>query len=249
MKTPFIASVVLFLQCFSTLGMAQALDLLYNRHDAYHAMAETGKMEGLLVNPVEQAMRDAGVTFQWLEVPVGRQRLILTTGQQAACVVGALKTPERELIGRFTLPFYQALPIVALGLADNALLISDRRLAETLENPKLTLLAKSGYTFGSFVTDSIREAGPKTLTTSAEIPNMVKMLSHRRADYFFAAEDAIAPMLRKLEFQPELFKITRFSDMPPGNLRYLWCTHKVPERTIKALNDAFKRRHKVANFR
>jgi hypothetical protein len=74
---------------------------------------------------------------------------------EPACVVGAVKTPEREQIGKFTHPLYQALPIVALSLADNARLASGRPLQRTLADPELKLLAKEGYSFGSFVSAAL----------------------------------------------------------------------------------------------
>ena len=220
---------------------AQPLELLYNRHAAYHSADASGQVHGLLVDRINTALPSTDIHAVWREVPVARQREELRRNERAACVVGALRTPDREDIGKFSAPFYRALPIVAISLADNPRMISGRPLRLTLEDPQLTLLAKDGYTFGAYVTAQLERSRPKTMRTLTERPNMVAMLGGKRADYMFMAEDAFAPLVRSLGYPPGRFKITRFSDMPQGNERYLWCSLRVPDAMLAQLNRAFAR--------
>jgi hypothetical protein len=219
----------------------QPLTLMYNRHAAYHEQSPNGQVEGLLATPVAGALARAHVAFRWQEIPVARQRAILEGNLEPACVLGALKTPERERIGKFSHPLYQAQPIVALSLANNPLLNNGRTLQHTLRQPQIRLLAKEGYTFGSYVTAALAQNPVQTVSTNTEVPNMVGMLVHQRADFFFLAEDAFPPLIQKSGYKPELFKITRFTDMPAGNPRYLWCTEQVPDAMLSRLNADFDR--------
>jgi len=220
---------------------AQQLELLYNRHAAYHSVDASGRVQGLLVDRINTALQATDIHAVWREVPVARQREELRRNAQAACVVGALKTPDRLDLGKFSAPFYRALPIVAISLADNRRMVSGRPLRRTLEDPQLTLLAKEGYTFGAYVTAQLERSRPKTMRTLTEVPNMVAMLGGKRADYMFMAEDAFAPLVRSLGYPPGRFKITRFSDMSEGNERYLWCSQRVPDAMLAQLNRAFAR--------
>ncbi|MES2151793.1 MAG: transporter substrate-binding domain-containing protein [Pseudomonadota bacterium] len=220
---------------------AQELVLLYNRHAAYHELAADGSVDGLIAAPLAAALRRAQVPFRWREAPVARQRSILHENQETVCVVGALKTAERAQAGKFTEPLYRALPVVALSLASNRRMVGQRPLRQTLDDPRLTLLAKDGYTFGPYVTEAIAASGARVMRTQTEIPNMVAMLLHGRADYFFMAEDAFAPLILKSGYRLGQFKITRFSDMPPGNERYLWCSARVPDGLIARINHEFEK--------
>src|SRR5471032_2033264 len=144
---------------------AQALELLYNPHAAYHYAAANGQVQGLLVDRINAALQSTDIQVVWREVPVARQRDELRRNERAACVVGALKTPERVGLGKFSAPFYRAMPIVAISLADNPRMVSGRPLRQTLEDPQLTLLAKDGYTFGAYVTAQVERSRPKTMRT------------------------------------------------------------------------------------
>ncbi|MFZ6645732.1 transporter substrate-binding domain-containing protein [Undibacterium sp. TJN25] len=213
------------------------ITLLYVEHPAFHFdKHNNGKMEGLIAVPVTQAFQQAGVSYKWQQIPLARQYQILQDSQESACIVGALKNPEREKVGKFSHPIYLARPVVALTRADNAAMTDGRKLEETLRQPQLTMLSKVGYSFGKFVDDSVARYQPRTETTSAELPNMLNMLMARRGDYFFMSEDAYAALVAASSFRPEQFKLVHFSDMTKGNLRYLWCSKIVPNELLDKLN-------------
>src|SRR5471032_693360 len=181
---------------------AQQLELLYNPHAAYHYAAANGQVQGVLVDRINAALQSTDIQVVWREVPVARQRDELRRNERAACVVGALKTPERVGLGKFSAPFYRAMPIVAISLADNPRMVSGRPLRQTLEDPQLTLLAKDGYTFGAYVTAQVERSRPKTMRTltkyriwwpcwAASVPTICswpRMLSRR-----WCAASAIRP--------------------------------------------------------
>jgi polar amino acid transport system substrate-binding protein len=217
------------------------LVLAYNRHAAYHDAAPGGGVAGLMSGPLESAFRQAGVPFEWRQVPLARQREMLRQNREPVCVVGALRLPEREEIGKFSHPFYRGLPVVAMGLRANARLVSGHRLRETLEDPQLVLLAKNGYSFGPYVSQALEQSHPRVVSTNTEVANMVAMLVSHRADYLFMAEDAFMPLVRASGFPLDWFKIAHFSDAPGGNARHLWCSARVDDAVLARLNAQFDR--------
>ncbi|WP_394782314.1 substrate-binding periplasmic protein [Undibacterium sp.] len=211
--------------------------LLYVSHPAFHIdKHNTGKMEGIIAELVTQAFQQAGISYKWQQIPLARQHQILQESEESACIVGALKNPEREKAGKFSHPFYQGRPVVAMTRADNAAMEDNRKLEDTLRQPQLTILSKVGYSFGKFVDDSVARYQPRTEATSAELPIMLNMLMARRGDYFFMSEDAYAALVAASSFRPEQFKLVHFSDITKGNLRYMWCSRKVPDSLINKLN-------------
>jgi polar amino acid transport system substrate-binding protein len=216
------------------------LTLLYIEHPAYHtahgAAGGNGDVSGIVADPVKLALKRAGIDYHWREIPIARQRYIVGETEEQACIVGALKNPEREKTGKFSHPIYQGKPIVAVSRADNAAMRDGAPLAATLSNSHLTLLSKIGYSFGPFVDGSVDQLKPKVETTTAELPNMLKMLLVNRADYFFMSEDAYDGLVRGSGFELRQFKLSHFSDMPAGNLRYLWCSNSVPENWLARFN-------------
>jgi polar amino acid transport system substrate-binding protein len=245
MKPPTCLAA-LFLAAANQPLLAQDVVLAYNRHAAYHDMAPDGSMTGAMAGPLETAFRDAHVSFAWRQVPLARQREMLRQNAEQVCVVGALKLPERETLGKFSHPFYRGLPVVAMGLSGNARLVSGARLRDTLDNPRLVLLAKSGYSFGPVVAEALARSRPRVVDTNTDIQNMVTMLVAHRADYLFMAEDAFVPLVRASGFQPGQFKIAHFSDVRGGNTRHLWCSARVSEELLARLNRQFDRLFELA---
>jgi hypothetical protein len=219
---------------------ADEITLLYIEHPAYHTAHKSplgsSEVSGIVADPVKLAFQRAGISYRWREIPVARQMYIVRETEEQACIVGSLKNPDREKTGKFSHPVYQGKPIVAISRADNQAMHDGVPLAETLGNPQLTLLSKVGYSFGPFVDGSVERIKPHLEATSAELPSMLNMLLHHRADYFFMAEDAFVGLVTGSGYTPEQFKLSHFTDMPHGNLRYLWCSKSVPDAWLERFN-------------
>ena len=109
-------------------------------------------------------------------------------------------------------------------------------LESLLKNEDLRLLVKSGYSYGKVIDDLIVRFNPKRIDVTVENVNMMRMLNFNRADYFFTSEEEAEGMIKSAGFPSNDYKFIHFSNMPPGNKRYLLCSMQVDQKTIEKLN-------------
>lgn len=57
-----------------------------------------------------------------------------------------------------------------------------------------------------------------------------------RVDFFFTTEEVAAGIFEAAGLKKPDYKYINFSNMPPGNKRYILCSMQVKEETIKKLN-------------
>ena len=156
------------------------------------------------------------------------------------CLVGWFKNKEREQFARFTKPIYQNKPMIGLALFSNTKFDSENKVIDTLSNHSLTLLIKSGYSYGSFIDKLIEKLKPKVEVVTVENINMLRLLNIERADFFFTTEEEAEGMIESAGFKRSDYQYIRFSDMPPGNKRYILCSMQVKQETIDKLNQWIK---------
>lgn len=219
-------------------GGSERINLHYNERAPYLLTLDNGGVTGLTATPAEQALRRAGIAFQWKKTPSLRQVEILQRNSGADCMVGWFKTPQRELIGNFSLPLYQDKPTIGLAHYSNTDLDSGKSLEEVLLDRRLVLLVKDGYSYGDFIDELIRRLNPRQIRTTVENINMLRMVALDRADYFFITEEEASELIRQSEFKAGDFKYVRFTNSPPGNQRHLWCSKRVSAQTMTRINRA-----------
>ncbi|HEY89617.1 MAG TPA: amino acid ABC transporter substrate-binding protein [Thermoflexia bacterium] len=200
----------------------------------------TDGIQGLTAEPVAQVFQAADIPFSWQNTPPKRQIYLLEENQGRDCLLGWFKKPSREECGAFTLPIYQDYPTVALARVTDERLISGGTVSETLSTPALTLLVKAGFSYGSFLDAQIAECAPVCITTTVGNVKMLRMLQAGRADYFFIAPEEAEGLFKDGPLPRADFKLVHFADMPPGEKRYLWCSHQVEESIIEQLNVAIR---------
>jgi hypothetical protein len=216
---------------------SDVITLHYHERVPYMETTDTG-VSGLTATPATIAFEQSGVAFQWALTPTNRQLEIAQANTGRDCFLGWFKNPDRELFARFTLPLYQDRPMAALALATNENVGSGRTVEESLTDATITLLVKDGYSYGTFLDGKIAEYNPIRETTTVENIDMLEMLHAERADYFFIAPEEAEALIAASTFPAEDFKLIEFSDMPPGNYRYIMCSFQVEEAEIEQLNAA-----------
>lgn len=131
----------------------------YHERRPYY-MNYQGDVQGLVANPVYLIFNQADIEFQWVETPAKRQLDIIRANNSVTCAAGWFKNPEREKFSKFTLPVYQDNPFVGVTRADNILLKDTETLDDVFRESRLRMLMKSGYSYGSYVDNKIRELNP-----------------------------------------------------------------------------------------
>lgn len=235
-RTP--AWLLAVLLCSATAQGNELITLHYNERAPYLQTLDNGKIAGLTATPAEQALRRAGIAFNWEKTPSNRQIQLLEKNASADCMVGWFKNPQRELIGNYSLPLYQDKPTIGLALFSNIHIDSGSSLAQVLQNRELRLLIKDGYSYGEHIDALIHKLEPRRIKTTVENMNMLRMIALDRADYFFIAEEEASGLIQQSEFDPGDFKYIRFSDNPDGGQRHLWCSKQVSQQSLKKTDQA-----------
>jgi hypothetical protein len=216
----------------------EPITLHYNERAPYLQTLDNGDIVGLTATPAAQALRRAGIAFKREKKPTNPQIQIIEKNNSADCMVGWLKNPQRELVGNFSLPLYRDKPTIGLTLLSNSKLGSGRRLEEVLQDQRLRLLIKDGYSYGELIDGLIQRFNPRRIITTAENSSMLRMLALHRVDYFFIAEEEASELIKRSRFKRDDFKYIRFSDSPAGNLRHLWCSKQVSRQHLDKINRA-----------
>lgn len=230
-------------------GRQEAIVVHFHSRRPFY-MSDGHQVFGLVIDPIAQAFRNAGIPHVWQETPARRQLDIIEKNEDKSCAAGWFKTPEREAYARYTLPVYQDKPFVAVFRADNELLPEAAPvLDQVLGEWRLKLLVKEGYSYGQFIDERLKALAPRQLTTTAENRNILQMIENYRADYSFMTEEEAEDLLNSPEVPRKKFRIVHFSDMPAGGKRYIICSRQVGEDVIARLNAAIRSRGPIEEDR
>ena len=218
-------------------GANEPVELYYFERPPYvaHRPGST-EVAGLTATPAAQAFKAAGVAHRWVELPTVRQLMTLKDSPRPACAVGWFRNPERELQFKFTRAIYRDRPTVAIARADFTPAAAS--LAEALRQPHLSVLVKDGFSYGAVIDGLLANVRPDRVVTSAESVAMVHMVAAQRAHFMFAAEEEAAYLVEQAGVAPGRLKIVHFTDLPPGERRYILCSKATPDEVIERLNRA-----------
>ncbi|MBI3285235.1 MAG: transporter substrate-binding domain-containing protein [Burkholderiales bacterium] len=214
-----------------------AVTIHYHERIPYARTSDTDA-EGLTATPAALAFSKAGIPFLWQMTPSKRQMMQIVANEGCDCAIGWFKNPEREKFAKFTAPIYQDRPQISLSRADNEKLQNGMKLETLLSAPDLTLEIKDGYSYGGFLDAKIALHKPQIDKTTGESISMLKKIHAKRADYFFIAPEEADYLIESSGLPKKDFKYINHADMPEGEKRYIMCSQKIGDETIKKLNAA-----------
>lgn len=204
--------------------------LHYQHRPPYSAADAAGVVGGLVATPAAQALRGAGIPFQWVQTPAQRQLALIQGGRGPHCGVGWFRNPEREARGKFSRPLYRDRPFGAIVRAELPI-ASGVRSADLISDARFPVLVKEGFSYGPQF-DALLVRAAKPVRTSAEVASLPDMLRAERAAWTPAApeesEALVGPGLRQIVF----------SDVPPGQARHLYCSQDVPDDWMRRIDHA-----------
>jgi Trk K+ transport system NAD-binding subunit len=102
----------------------------------------------------------------------------------------------------------------------------------------VTVLVKSGFSYGAQIDALLAQLQPERVVTSADSVAMVRMVATQRASFMLAAEEEAAYLVDQAIVSPGALKIVHFSDLPPGERRHILCSQAVPDAVIERLDKA-----------
>lgn len=217
---------------------AQPITLYYNERVPYLMPQADGEVVGATATPARLAFQRAGIPYRWKNASASTQIYLIRENKELACLVGWYKNPEREKLGKYTHAIYRGRRTVALALADNRNVGSERSAAELLQNSQAVLLVKELYSYGQTLDYLIGHIKPRISVATGENINMLRMLIYKRADYFFVEENEALELIKHSEYPSKDFKLIRFSEPLYEDARHLWCSKQVPDSVIEKLNAA-----------
>ncbi len=229
----------LSLFCLTTQATAgESLKLLYEIREPMAYRDARGKLTGLAVKPVSQAMQAADVSIVWVETPFKRQLNMVAANDAAVCAVGMFKNRERQKYAKFSHAILRDAERPSIMLAhkdfqpDKGL-----DLLKTLSLPGIKMLKKDQASYGGVIDDLIERSKVTIVMTTAEAKNMAMMVAAKRADFIFVPEDEALAMIKQFGDDGKLH-IFKPLGMPQGPERFLMCSQQVSDELIQRFNKA-----------
>jgi ABC-type amino acid transport substrate-binding protein len=213
----------------------EPLKILYNERPPY-MVAHGKEVKGLTADAAVYAFNKAGIPYQWVEIPSSRQLFMLQENKEKLAALGWFRNPERERFAKVSSHLYMDRQIAVLARTDNAKVAGARSVTGLLGNSDLTLLAKSGYSYGRFLDEQIAKLEPRIMRVTVENLSMIRMIGARRADYMFIAPEEAGATIEHSGVPPKDLRLITFPDMPPGEFRYLLFSQRVDDETIRRIN-------------
>lgn len=218
----------------------EPLTIYYFERVPYYSTAEDGTAQGLIVERVRLVFAKAGIPVHWEPLPSKRHMLYLQNNYGRFATTGWYKTEERQKFAKYSEPIYQNKTRIALARMDNRRLTSGLPLATVLSDPGLTLLLKSGYSYGTYIDEAIAKHSPNKKEITADSLSMIKLIHDRRYDYFFTSEEEAETLIPTAGYRRGDFQFIHFSDTPAGLKRYILYSNNVDDTLIDTVDAAIR---------
>ena len=239
-----LAALILTAGSAAAAAAEAPLVLHFNERPPLHYFTPQRTLTGFVARPALDALDAAGIAYVIRQTPAKRQLVLLQANQEAGCMLSWFKTSGRERSGKFSEVVYQDKRPFALTWAGNSGMENEAPIKDTIANPRLRLLVKEGFSYGPQIDRALTLNKARPSTTTGEAAQMLDMLYHRRADYFFITEEEADTLIKSSRYPANAFKRIYFSDIAKGYDRHLWCTLATPDDVIKRFNSALAKQRK-----
>ena len=197
-----------------------------------------GQASGFLVDISRLIFDAAGVKYRLVNVPVVRFFEALKKPGNS-CVIGALKTREREAIYSYSDDFiYQDQPF--------RVIVSKGKRGALPERPDIRQILQSdlrpglteGYAYGDWLDSQIAEHRPvlQKINIGSETGKMHKMIIAGRFDYMFSVAEEAHYVVEKSRKNADNLTVVEIADAPRGNMRYLLCSKGIDSALMSKIN-------------
>lgn len=212
----------------------------YHERVPYYITSPTG-VTGLCAEPVRRALERSGLPHRWRLTPPRRQLLWLRTRtREAHAAVGWFRTPERETWGRFSIPIHRDGPTVAIVRQGDARIPPETTAVALLSRHDLLLLTKAGYAYGPWLDPLLERHAPPRMVSAGDVPVLLRMIVHGRADYLFMAREEAEALLAGSDPLLAELRTVLLRDAPPGPTRHVLFGAGVPDAWIARLDEALR---------
>lgn len=241
-RVPVLLRLPRWLLASASLGavaQAVALPLVVYYEERPPLMSRSGEqLVGAQGAPATAVLQRAGFSVEWREAPVARQVLLIERNAEPACALGLYRTAEREKLGRYSrLPIYSSSP-QGLMIRKDGRLKEVNRFAAAVSPASTTLVLRHGYSYGAETDQVLAVSQARKIRSADNSLARARLVLLGVADAtLFTVEEGEA-LIRQLGDAGAALDLRLYPDTPTGAGRYLFCSHRVTDRQMRALDDA-----------
>jgi len=241
-RTKFLTDLVLVVVAamMGSRGVAAESLLMVFRDKPPYSFVENGVAKGFLLERTRRVLGRAGVEAEFREMPPKRIFLEIEKNEQAICSFGWYKIPEREKYARFSAPLHQDRPHVVLAGSRSADAVRRNATFKGLMSDRALVLAGAdGVSYGAEL-DAMIKTFPGMVDFTLQSPLQVaKKLAAQRADFMLIDQDDYDFLTASnADFRGDSLVRIEYPDMPPGLKRYILCSQRVGDDTMRRINTA-----------
>lgn len=243
-----ILGLILVLTLVGPVFSEQALTVYYFPRPPLYIVNSDGSAGGFLSEIVKLVFNDAGIKYEFKNVPT--KRILENLRQKEySCGIGWFKNPEREQFALFSESIYRDLPMAAVIHKDKVAGLPANPTMEQLLTSKLTLGLKEGFSYGPWAEEAIQKFKPTTVTTTTEQVNLLLMITNGRADYTFMSVEEATWLLQSDQTLGAGLKVVKVQDAPEGNSRYIMFSQGVDKAVVDKVNQSIAKVVKSEAYR
>jgi polar amino acid transport system substrate-binding protein len=214
------------------------LKVAYLERPPYY-WTENDQPRGFLLDLTRHILEQARIPSSFEPLPPNRILEEMRQDHAPWCSIGWFRTPEREAFAKFSLPIYRDKRLVLLTTRDKAELFGGHRtLREVFLDRSLIMAQMASFSYGAFVDALQQDTLARSMTVSTTTNVLPRLIAQNRAHYMLLAPEEVATLLASAEMDPGLFVTVELDDIPPGNLRFLMFSRRVPDDTITRIDAA-----------
>jgi ABC-type amino acid transport substrate-binding protein len=226
---------------------AETIDLAYPEDDGVEE--SPGHFVFDFLRAAEMVVKDSGISGHWISLPNKRLMYEIQQERPNFCVAGAGITPEREKVGKFTLPFFEDHMIAVLALpSGRAKLDRARSFEELVAQGDTTFLGYIGMNYGTQVTAQVDKLGDRLVAAPRSTTQMLDMLVAGRAEFALLPYEYATNYLTARHDRGQ-YLVRTYPDMHRDFHTAFLCSRKVPDEVIAKLNEAIRRQQPLIEAR
>lgn len=234
----FTRRLLIALLAAGAAARAGAADLVLYYEERPPLMSrEDERLTGVQGAPAMAILQRAGLKVELREAPVARQVAQIARNNEPACALGLYRTAEREKTGRYSrLPVYRS-PPQALLIRRDGPLKDVHRFAAAVQQP-VTLVLRLGYSYGAETDKALAESSAKIVRSSDHSMARVRLVLLGMADATPFTDEEGEALIKQLGEAGAALELRHYPDAPPGAGRFFFCSKALPERQMRALDEA-----------
>ena len=211
-----------------------------------HQYLENGIEKGILLERTKKIFAQADIPNRFIEEPAKRIWSNFASGKTNYCSFGWYKTPEREPIVQFSIPFHTDPPhTLIVSPAAITQVSNHKNIMSLLSDSRLTLGVVDAVSYGTELDAMIKNSKNK-IERSTTLPMiMARMVNANRASFMFIDREDWEYLKENEDSLRQTIQLD-LQGMPAGLSRHIVCSKDVSADRMHRINASIQ---KLANIK